>query len=165
MQAPSHIKLQNTIAVSSIHLTLSPAQPLSRFSLSPTQALLRSPLFNLYPSPSFFCSVSYSVSLFLSVVSSPIISVCPQCDAVAVLEKEHDYREEHFDFLQSHIRRFCLNCILQYFLPILLLTLSLLFSLREQFFLQLWLALNTFIMSRQSYLFIEDEIKVINPRI
>lgn len=35
-----------------------------------------------------------------------------QCDAVSVLEKEHDYREEHFDFIQSHIRRFCLQCIL-----------------------------------------------------
>lgn len=35
-----------------------------------------------------------------------------QCDAVSVLEKEHDYREEHFDFIQSHLRRFCLQCIL-----------------------------------------------------
>lgn len=31
---------------------------------------------------------------------------------MSVLEKEHDYREEHFDFIQSHIRRFCLQCIL-----------------------------------------------------
>lgn len=38
--------------------------------------------------------------------------VLSQCDAVSVLEKEHDYREEHFDFIQSHIRRFCLQCIL-----------------------------------------------------
>lgn len=36
----------------------------------------------------------------------------PQCDAVSVLEKEHDYREEHFDFIQSHVRRFSLQCIL-----------------------------------------------------
>lgn len=36
----------------------------------------------------------------------------PQCDAVSVLEKEHDYRDEHFDFIQSHIRRFSLQCIL-----------------------------------------------------
>lgn len=35
-----------------------------------------------------------------------------QCDAVSVLEKEHDYRDEYFDFIQSHIRRFCLQCIL-----------------------------------------------------
>lgn len=35
-----------------------------------------------------------------------------QCDAVSVLEKEHDYRDEHFDFIQSHLRRFCLQCIL-----------------------------------------------------
>ncbi|XP_029354733.1 cytoplasmic dynein 1 light intermediate chain 2 isoform X4 [Echeneis naucrates] len=39
----------------------------------------------------------------------PVLIVCTKCDAVAVLEKEHDYREEHFDFIQSHIRRFCLQ--------------------------------------------------------
>ncbi|CAL8350784.1 unnamed protein product [Merluccius merluccius] len=39
----------------------------------------------------------------------PVLIVCSKCDAVGVLEKESDYREEHFDFLQSHIRRFCLN--------------------------------------------------------
>ncbi|RMC08904.1 hypothetical protein DUI87_13898 [Hirundo rustica rustica] len=42
----------------------------------------------------------------------PVLVVCTKCDAVSVLEKEHDYREEHFDFIQSHIRRFCLQCIL-----------------------------------------------------
>ncbi|XP_003225411.3 cytoplasmic dynein 1 light intermediate chain 2 [Anolis carolinensis] len=39
----------------------------------------------------------------------PVIVVCTKCDAVGILEKEHDYREEHFDFIQSHIRRFCLQ--------------------------------------------------------
>ncbi|XP_078526110.1 cytoplasmic dynein 1 light intermediate chain 2 isoform X1 [Lissotriton helveticus] len=39
----------------------------------------------------------------------PVLVVCTKCDAVGVLEKEHDYREEHFDFIQSHIRRFCLK--------------------------------------------------------
>uniref|UniRef100_A0A4W6CI31 Dynein light intermediate chain n=1 Tax=Lates calcarifer TaxID=8187 RepID=A0A4W6CI31_LATCA len=39
----------------------------------------------------------------------PVLIVCTKCDAVSVLEKEHDYREEHFDFIQSHIRRFCLQ--------------------------------------------------------
>ncbi|XP_052365135.1 cytoplasmic dynein 1 light intermediate chain 1-like isoform X2 [Oncorhynchus keta] len=32
-----------------------------------------------------------------------------QCDMFLSLEKEHDYREEHFDFIQSHIRHFCLQ--------------------------------------------------------
>ncbi|KAK7816856.1 hypothetical protein U0070_021653 [Myodes glareolus] len=36
-------------------------------------------------------------------------AVEPQCDAISVLEKEHDYRDEHFDFIQSHIRKFCLQ--------------------------------------------------------
>uniref|UniRef100_A0A8V5GTU7 Dynein light intermediate chain n=1 Tax=Melopsittacus undulatus TaxID=13146 RepID=A0A8V5GTU7_MELUD len=39
----------------------------------------------------------------------PVLVVCTKCDAVSVLEKEHDYREEHFDFIQSHIRKFCLQ--------------------------------------------------------
>ncbi|XP_062474228.1 cytoplasmic dynein 1 light intermediate chain 2 [Pezoporus occidentalis] len=39
----------------------------------------------------------------------PVLVVCTKCDAVSVLEKEHDYREEHFDFIQSHIRGFCLQ--------------------------------------------------------
>uniref|UniRef100_A0A8C9XSE0 Dynein light intermediate chain n=1 Tax=Sander lucioperca TaxID=283035 RepID=A0A8C9XSE0_SANLU len=39
----------------------------------------------------------------------PVLIVCTKCDAVGVLEKEHDYREEHFDFIQSHIRQFCLQ--------------------------------------------------------
>ncbi|POI36239.1 hypothetical protein CIB84_000009 [Bambusicola thoracicus] len=40
----------------------------------------------------------------------PVVVVCTKCDAISVLEKEHDYRDEHFDFIQSHIRRFCLQC-------------------------------------------------------
>lgn len=36
-----------------------------------------------------------------------------QCDAISILEKEHDYTDEHFDFIQSHIRKFCLQCILR----------------------------------------------------
>ncbi|XP_061212402.1 cytoplasmic dynein 1 light intermediate chain 2-like [Neopsephotus bourkii] len=39
----------------------------------------------------------------------PVLVVCTKCDAVSVLEKEHDYREEHFDFIQLHIRKFCLQ--------------------------------------------------------
>ncbi|XP_053556364.1 cytoplasmic dynein 1 light intermediate chain 2 [Bombina bombina] len=38
-----------------------------------------------------------------------VLVVCTKCDAISVLEKEHDYRDEHFDFIQSHIRRFCLQ--------------------------------------------------------
>uniref|UniRef100_A0AC11CKK1 Dynein cytoplasmic 1 light intermediate chain 1 n=1 Tax=Ovis aries TaxID=9940 RepID=A0AC11CKK1_SHEEP len=39
----------------------------------------------------------------------PVLVVCTKCDAISVLEKEHDYRDEHFDFIQSHIRKFCLQ--------------------------------------------------------
>uniref|UniRef100_A0A8C7Q963 Dynein light intermediate chain n=1 Tax=Oncorhynchus mykiss TaxID=8022 RepID=A0A8C7Q963_ONCMY len=39
----------------------------------------------------------------------PVMVVCTKCDTFLSLEKEHDYREEHFDFIQSHIRHFCLQ--------------------------------------------------------
>lgn len=35
-----------------------------------------------------------------------------QSDAISTLEKQHDFKEEHFDFIQQHIRKFCLHCIL-----------------------------------------------------
>ncbi|XP_006851650.1 PREDICTED: cytoplasmic dynein 1 light intermediate chain 1 isoform X2 [Chrysochloris asiatica] len=39
----------------------------------------------------------------------PVLVVCTKCDAISILEKEHDYKDEHFDFIQSHIRKFCLQ--------------------------------------------------------
>ncbi|KAJ8288232.1 hypothetical protein COCON_G00008910 [Conger conger] len=39
----------------------------------------------------------------------PMVVVCTKCDAISGLETEHDYRDEHFDFIQSHLRRFCLQ--------------------------------------------------------
>lgn len=33
----------------------------------------------------------------------------PQTDYMTTLEKEYDYRDEHFDFMQQWIRRFCLQ--------------------------------------------------------
>ena len=33
-----------------------------------------------------------------------------QSDAVAAIEKEFDYRDEHWDFIQYHVRLFCLQC-------------------------------------------------------
>lgn len=32
-----------------------------------------------------------------------------QTDYITTLEKDHDYRDEHFDFIQQWIRRFCLQ--------------------------------------------------------
>ncbi|KAG7473586.1 hypothetical protein MATL_G00097460 [Megalops atlanticus] len=39
----------------------------------------------------------------------PVLIVCTKCDAISALERDHDYREEHFDFIQFHIRQFCLQ--------------------------------------------------------
>uniref|UniRef100_A0A8C3GAZ4 Dynein light intermediate chain n=1 Tax=Cyclopterus lumpus TaxID=8103 RepID=A0A8C3GAZ4_CYCLU len=39
----------------------------------------------------------------------PVVVVCTKCDAISTLEKEHDYRDEHLDLIQSHIRCFCLQ--------------------------------------------------------
>lgn len=61
------------------------------------------------------CTGGAALLLFQQVTESGILILClsQQCDAISVLEKEHDYRDEHFDFIQSHIRRFCLQCILK----------------------------------------------------
>lgn len=42
-------------------------------------------------------------------IGIPIIVVVTKSDYIATLEKENDYREEHFDFIQKHIRKFCLK--------------------------------------------------------
>ncbi|XP_076470697.1 cytoplasmic dynein 1 light intermediate chain 2-like isoform X2 [Babylonia areolata] len=39
----------------------------------------------------------------------PIVVVLTKSDAVSTLEKEHDFREEHFDFIQQYVRKFCLK--------------------------------------------------------
>ncbi|XP_029634296.1 cytoplasmic dynein 1 light intermediate chain 2 isoform X1 [Octopus sinensis] len=39
----------------------------------------------------------------------PIVVLVTKTDTISVLEKEHDYKEEHFDFIQQHLRKFCLN--------------------------------------------------------
>lgn len=39
----------------------------------------------------------------------PIAVVVSKSDSVSALEKDYDYREEHLDFMQQHIRKFCLN--------------------------------------------------------
>ncbi|XP_001606117.1 cytoplasmic dynein 1 light intermediate chain 1 isoform X1 [Nasonia vitripennis] len=38
-----------------------------------------------------------------------IVVVITKTDYMSTLEKEHDYRDEHFDFMQQWIRRFCLQ--------------------------------------------------------
>lgn len=39
----------------------------------------------------------------------PVIVVCTKCDATAQLEKDRDFRQEHFDFIQMHLRKICLR--------------------------------------------------------
>ncbi|XP_028165679.1 cytoplasmic dynein 1 light intermediate chain 1 [Ostrinia furnacalis] len=38
-----------------------------------------------------------------------IVVVVTKTDYMTTLEKEHDYRDEHFDFMQQWVRRFCLQ--------------------------------------------------------
>lgn len=44
-----------------------------------------------------------------SNVGLDIVVVVTKTDYIQNLEKEHDYRDEHLDFMQQHIRRFCLQ--------------------------------------------------------
>ncbi|CAF5089777.1 unnamed protein product, partial [Rotaria sp. Silwood1] len=39
----------------------------------------------------------------------PIIVVITKCDVMSTLEKENDYKDEHFDFMQHHLRKFGLE--------------------------------------------------------
>ncbi|CAG5121719.1 unnamed protein product, partial [Candidula unifasciata] len=39
----------------------------------------------------------------------PIVVVVTKIDEISNLEKEQDFKEEHFDFIQQHIRKFCLK--------------------------------------------------------
>ncbi|XP_011408024.1 PREDICTED: cytoplasmic dynein 1 light intermediate chain 1-like, partial [Amphimedon queenslandica] len=38
-----------------------------------------------------------------------LVVVCAKSDCFVQLEKNEKYQDEHFDFLQQHIRKFCLN--------------------------------------------------------
>ncbi|KAK7573861.1 hypothetical protein V9T40_011052 [Parthenolecanium corni] len=38
-----------------------------------------------------------------------VVVVVTKTDYMVTLEKDHDYRDEHFDFIQQWIRKFCLN--------------------------------------------------------
>lgn len=38
-----------------------------------------------------------------------LIVVCTKCDLTEKLEKDYDYKEEHFDFIQHRLRSFCLK--------------------------------------------------------
>lgn len=42
-------------------------------------------------------------------VGVDIVVVVTKTDHMTTLEREENYREEHFDFIQFHVRRFCLN--------------------------------------------------------
>ena len=39
----------------------------------------------------------------------PLIVVCTKCDSIENLEGSFDYSEEHFDFIQHYLRKFCLQ--------------------------------------------------------
>ena len=78
---------------------------------SPTSSIVMSLLFYLSPClssppclPPSFCPSS------ISLPASPLPHT--QSDAVVDLEKTHGYKDEHLDFIQQAVRKFCLNCIL-----------------------------------------------------
>jgi dynein light intermediate chain 1 len=44
----------------------------------------------------------------------PVVIACNKCDLLSSVEKEREYKEEHLDFIQQHVRKFCLNCSCPY---------------------------------------------------
>jgi dynein light intermediate chain 1 len=43
-------------------------------------------------------------------VGVPIIVVCTKSDEMNTLEREHDFKEEQFDFIHQVLRTICLQC-------------------------------------------------------
>ena len=43
-------------------------------------------------------------------IGIPIIVCVTKVDCINQLEKDFDFKEEHWDFIQMHLRRFCLQC-------------------------------------------------------
>ncbi|XP_072013070.1 cytoplasmic dynein 1 light intermediate chain 2-like isoform X2 [Amphiura filiformis] len=39
----------------------------------------------------------------------PLVVVITKSDAISSLEKDHDFKDEQLDFIQQHVRKFCLN--------------------------------------------------------
>ncbi len=37
---------------------------------------------------------------------------------MSTLEKENDYKDEQFDFMQYHLRKFCLECMIDFLFQI-----------------------------------------------
>ena len=42
-------------------------------------------------------------------IGLPVIVVCSKSDTTMMLENSHDFRNEHFDFIQMHLRKACLE--------------------------------------------------------
>ncbi|XP_076332451.1 cytoplasmic dynein 1 light intermediate chain 2-like isoform X2 [Tachypleus tridentatus] len=46
-----------------------------------------------------------------------VVVVVTKTDYMSTLERDYDYKDEHFDFIQQTLRRFCLQCILHVYIP------------------------------------------------
>ena len=78
---------------------------------SPASSIVMSLLF--YLSRSLSSPPCLPPSFCPSSISLPASSLLhTQSDAVVDLEKTHGYKDEHLDFIQQAVRKFCLNCIL-----------------------------------------------------
>ncbi|XP_066927107.1 cytoplasmic dynein 1 light intermediate chain 1-like [Clytia hemisphaerica] len=49
-------------------------------------------------------------NMIVDNIGLPIVVAVTKTDNMSSLEQEHDYREEHFDFIQKNLRKFCLKC-------------------------------------------------------
>ncbi|EEB13641.1 Cytoplasmic dynein 1 light intermediate chain, putative [Pediculus humanus corporis] len=55
---------------------------------------------DLLPLPDNVLTTNYGVDIIVCITKT---------DYMSMLEKEYDYREEHFDFIQYHLRNFCMS--------------------------------------------------------
>lgn len=59
----------------------------------------------------FVLCLEFFAYLYAKIVHI-VVFLSFQSDAISMLEKELDFKDEHLDFIQQHIRKFCLKCIL-----------------------------------------------------
>ena len=43
-------------------------------------------------------------------IGIPLVVCITKCDAMSQIEKDCAISEQHWDFIQQHVRRFCLKC-------------------------------------------------------
>ncbi|EFA84960.1 dynein light intermediate chain [Heterostelium album PN500] len=89
------------------HQYVEPAQPNSSSILSASQKKKRKQVVTPIEDTSVLPPLSENI--LISNLGLPILVVCCKSDSVVMLEKDFDYKDELFDYIQQYLRRICLQ--------------------------------------------------------